>query len=203
MKHKIILAIFIILVSLIYGLPHLILSSKVGIQYKPLVISKISPIARDELYAYAPLVNYIKNGHLLVKDAYVAEYSNFPTPFMGESIPSIIFGALSQITGSIDKAFIAADFIFPPIIFLLLLIIAKLFVRNNFFALSTVFLTSIARDFIAVIPFPHATYQYLTVAENQNYFLYLSRSFHPQLTYIFFLCALIFLIKSANNPKSK
>ena len=40
MKHKIILAIFIILVSLIYGLPHLILSSKVGIQYKPLVISK-------------------------------------------------------------------------------------------------------------------------------------------------------------------
>lgn len=62
-KSKILLAFVILLTSVIYGLPHIIVSARLGAGYRSLVISKSSPIAKDELYAYAPEVSYIKNGH--------------------------------------------------------------------------------------------------------------------------------------------
>ena len=190
---KFILPILIILTSVIYGLPHLLLISKLGNSYTPFTLSG-SPITRDEAYAYAPEVNYMLKGHLFLKDAYVSEYSNFPTPFMGETAPSLVFALLSKLTGSIENAFIAADFIFPPIIFFLLYIVTNKLIKNRLYSAAIAFLAVIARDFIAVIPFPHKTFQYLTFAEGQNYLLYFSLAFHPQLTFIFFsLCFISFL----------
>ncbi len=192
---KITLSVLIILTSLIYGLPHILLASRLGANYTPLTVSGQSRIARDEAFAYAPEVNYILKGNLFLKEVYVAEYKNFPTPFMGESAPALVFAILSRLTGSIENAFIAADFIFPSIVFLLLYIVANMFIKNKLYSAAVAFLTVIARDFIAVIPFPHETFQYLTSAENQNYLLYLSRAFHPQLTLIFLSLSLISLIK--------
>ncbi len=203
MKNKILVPLLIVFISIIYGLPNLILNSKLGSNYTPFTLSGKSPIARDETYAYAPFVNYILQGHLFLKDVYVAEYSKYPTPFMGESVPSIVFALLAKITGSIENAFIVADFIFPPIIFLLLFMLAKFFIKNRLYALASAFVVTVARDFIAVIPLPHETIQYLTVAKGQNYLLYLSRAFHPQLTFIFLMLALISFIKLAKSPRAK
>jgi len=200
---KLLIALLIILVSLIYGLPHIILSLKLGTKYTPLTVSGQSPIARDETYAYAPFINHILKGNFFIRDTYVYEYKDLPTPFLGETAPALLFAVLSRLTGSIERAFIVSDFIFPPVIFLMLYLLARNFIDNQFYALTTSFLTVIARDFIAVIPYPHATYQYLTVAENQNYFLYLSRAFHPQLTFIFFSLAVISMLKLVQNPFKK
>lgn len=203
MIDKLAISTLIVLVSFIYGLPNIILFNRLGPDYNPLVISGKSPIARDEAFAYAPFVNYILKGKLFLKDAYVAEYANYPTPYLGETAPSIIFAALAQLTGSIEKSFIAADFIFPPIIFLLLYKLISLFINHKLFATSVAFFTVIARDFIAVIPYPHETLQYLTFAEGQNYVLFFSRAFHPQITFIFFVSAILLLIKLLKNPTNK
>lgn len=203
MKNKILISLLVVLISIIYGLPNIILISKLGSNYTPFTLSGKSPIARDETYAYAPFVNYILQGHLFLKDIYVAEYAKYPTPFMGESAPAIIFAVLAKVTGSTENAFIAADFIFPPIIFLLLHIVAQFFIRNRLYALASAFVATVARDLIAVIPYPHETIQYLTVAEGQNYLLYFSRAFHPQLTFIFLTLGLIAVAKLAENPRTK
>src|SRR3990167_10419890 len=177
---QLMLPFLIILISLIYGFPHVLLISRLGVNYTPLALTGESRIARDEAFAYAPEVNYILKGHFFLKDAYVAEYSNYPTPFMGESAPSLVFALLAKLTGSVENAFIAADFIFPPIIFVLLYIITNIFIKNKLYSAAVAFLTVIARDFIAVIPYPHATFQYLTFAEGQNYLLYFSRAFRSE-----------------------
>lgn len=200
MKHKIILSAFIIIVSAIYGLPNIILAAKLGKDYQPLVIHKDSPIAKDETYAYAPQVKHILEGNLFMSEVYVSEYQNFPTPFLGESLPAILMAILAKLTGSLSGSFIAADFIFPPIIFLLLFIVTRLFIKNFFFAASVAFLTTIARDFIAVIPYPHETLQYITVAEQRNFLLHFSRAFHPQVTFVFFVLAFISLVKVLSSP---
>ena len=203
LKIRVIVSFLVILVSFFYGLPNIIMTNKLGPDYNPLVISQKSPIARDEAFAYAPFVNYILEGKLFLRDAYVVEYANYPTPFLGETVPSLIFAALAKLTGSVEKAFIAADFIFPPIIFLLFYILISFFIKHKLFAVSVAFLTVIARDFIAIIPYPHETFQYLTFAEGQNYLLYFSRAFHPQMTFIFFTIAVILLIKTLKVPTSK
>ena len=201
--HKILLSLLIVVVSAVYGLPHIILFGKLRQNYNPLPISGGSPIARDEAFAYAPLVNYISRGKFFLGEVYVKEYKNYPTPFLGETLPAIFLSNITQVTKSMEKTFILTDFIFPPIIFVLLFIIMKMFVKNNSFALSAAFLTTIARDFISVIPFPKAMYEYFMIAKNQNYLLFLSRSFHPQVTFVFFLITFILLINLLRNPKKK
>lgn len=199
---KLTLSILIIAISLIYGLPHLLLISKLGDRYTPFTLTG-SPIARDEAFAYAPEVNYILKGHLFLKEAYVREYSNYPTPFMGESAPSLVFALLTILTGSIENGFIAGDFIFPPMIFLLLYLVTRMFIKNNLYSAAVAFIAVIARDFIAVIPYPHATIQYLSFAEGQNYLLYFSRAFHPQLTFVFFTLCFISFFKLIQFPSVK
>lgn len=199
---RLILPLLVILTSFIYGLPHIILISKLGSNYTPFTLSG-SPIARDEAYAYAPEVNYILKGHLFLKDPYVSEYSNHPTPFMGESAPSLIIALLAKLTGTVENAFIAADFIFPPIILVLFFIVVRMFIDSKLYSASVAFLTVISRDFVAVVPFPHETLQYLTFAEGQNYLLYFSRAFHPQITFIIFVLCFISFINLIKSPTKK
>lgn len=202
LPQNIALYLMIILVSLIYGLPHIILLAKNGNNYNPLVLSSKTRISRDKTYAYAPFVNYILKGNFPLKDVYVEEYKDYPTPFIGETFPAAVYAILSKVTGSVGNAFIAADFIFPPIVFLLLFLISKQYIKNTYFLIAISFLATISRDFISVIPYPKATVEYLLGQGNNNYFLYLSRAFHPQLTYIVLLGAILTTIKLVKNPKS-
>lgn len=201
-KQHLLITIFVLLISLIYGLPHILMSLRLGANYNPLVISASLPITSDETYAYAPLVNHILKGNLHLGEIYAYEYRNSPTPFFGETAPALIFAFLSEITGSIPRAFIAGDFIFPPIIFLMFYFLIKSFVKNNIFSLSAAFFTVISRDFIALIPYPRAILNYLTFS-NVNDPLYLSRAFHPQLTFIFLFSAILLLLSVLKDPTNK
>src|SRR3989344_5837490 len=151
---RIILTLAIVYISIIYGLPHLILSAKFQGQYTPFTLSVHSGVATDETYGYAGFANIVNRGYLILKDRYVYEYSNYPTPLLADNIPSLILGFLAQLSGSVKKAFIISDFIFPPIVFLLVFIFTSYYIRNFLFALATSLVVTFARDFITVIPFP-------------------------------------------------
>ncbi len=195
---KIILAILIVAVSLIYGLPNLILLHKYKNNYTPFTL-KGSPIARDEAFAYAPEVRYELNNKSLLKEVYVEEYKDSPTPFMGETAPSAVLAIFAKLTGSLESAFIVADFILPPIFFVIFFKIAKLFIKNKYFALASAFVATISRDFITVLPYPAEIIKYLTVQENQNYLLYFSRAFHPQVSLLFLAAALLAVFSVVNK----
>ena len=201
-KNRILLTLFIILISLIYGLPHIILGSRLGASYTPFSLSPKSPIAADETYGYAGFTNHIYKGNILLKDAYVYEYRNFPTPLIADNIPALAYAILTKITGSLEKSYIVSDFIFPAIIFLMIYLFLKMFVKNTYFTLAVAFLTAIARDLISVIPFPQATLRYLTFAQYQDTFLHLSRSPHPQFSFIVLLGAVWALVHLISKPKS-
>ncbi len=206
LKHHIFKLTFsslILLISLMYGLPHIYLGHKLGNNYSSLLVNRSSSIGADEISLYAPAVRYILQGHILLRDVYVAEYDGYPTPFIGESAPSIVMALLSKITGTVDNAFIAADFIFPAIIFLLLYVFSSHFIKNGYFALITAFTASISRDFIATIPNPISMINYFKYGESQNEFLYLSRSFHPQVTFVFFLSSMALLVNLIKRPSIK
>lgn len=198
---RIILPALTLVVSILYGLPNLILFSKFGNDFTPFTLIG-SPIARDETFAYAPEVNYVYSNKSLLREVYSYEYKDFPTPFLGESATAALLALLKVLTGSLEGAFIAADFIFPPIIFLALYLFSKYFIKNNLFAVTTAFVAAISRDFISVIPYPSEIIKYLTVQENQNYLLYFSRAFHPQVSFIFLISAVLMTLKLVNNPKS-
>lgn len=199
-KNKIILTIFILLVCVIYSLPHIIMSAELGKNYTPFSLSSNSPIASDETYGYAGFANYIYGGHTLLKDAYVYEYRNFPTPLIADNIPAIAYAILAIVSGSIEKAYIVSDFIFPAILFLMIYLFVKMFVKSNYFALATAFITVISRDLISVIPYPVATYRYLTFADYQDTFLHLSRSPHPQFSLIVLFATFWLFIRLVSKP---
>ncbi|MDO8487477.1 MAG: hypothetical protein Q7S45_04235 [Candidatus Curtissbacteria bacterium] len=202
-QERLLLSLFIILVSIIYGLPHIKMIHKLGSKYNPIGLSEIASIPKDKAYAYAPYVNYIAKGNFPLRETYVYEYKDSQTPYIGETLPATLLAILSKVTGSIPMGFLAADFIFPPIIFVMLYLVARLFIKNHLFALSAAFLAVILRDLVFVIPYPHATFQYLTDAENQQQFLHYSRAFHPQVSFFFFIMSVFSLLKLVSNPNKK
>ena len=202
-RFRLTFASLILLISLIYGLPNIYLTYKLGKNYSSPLANRSSSIGTDESTLYAPAVNYISQDHVFLKDVYVAEYANYPTPFIGESAPSIVMAILAYITGTIDNAFIAADFIFPALIFALLYVFSSHFIKSGYFALITSFTASISRDFIATVPNPFSIIDYLKYGDSHNEFLYLSRSFHPQISFIFFLSSMTLLLHLIKKPALK
>src|SRR3972149_8388799 len=202
-KDQILLALLIVLVTVIYGLPHLILFSKLGKNYTPFSLSPNSPSATDETYGYAGFANYIRNGHFFLKDAYVKEYSNLPTPLLADNVPSAILAGLSFLTGSLGNAFIVSDFIFPPILFLIIYLFLRNYLGNIYYRLAASFLIVTARDLITLIPYPISTFKYLTAASHQEELLFLSRTPHPQISLIFLFAGVWALYKLLSKPDHK
>lgn len=202
LKKNSLLTLLIILVSLIYGLGHFVAHQSSCDKLDLLCKTQFSRITRDEIFAYAPEVNYILNGNFPIKELYTQEYSNYPSPFLGETAPATLFAIISKLSGSIEKSLVIGDFIFPPIIFLLLYFFIRLFIKNKLFSLSVAALVVTMRDLIAVIPYPIATFDYLLKPDDQLFSLIFSRSFHPQLTFIFFLGATLSLFKLAKKSSN-
>ena len=198
---KLIQALLIVVVSIIYGLPNLILLERLGSSYTPFTLSATSPIARDEAFAYGPETNYVLSEKSFLKEIYTKEYRDLPTPFIGETASAIMLAVLAFISGSVENAFIISDFIFPPIVFLGFFYFTKIFVKNKLWAMAAALTAVISRDFVAVVPYPLETFKYLTTQEGQNYLLYLSRAFHPQTSLIFFSGAVIAMARIVNNPQ--
>ncbi len=117
-------ALHALLLALLCSLPHWVSIWTNRGDYSPFAVSpRVSAITFDETHAYAPPAQrFMATGRLQ------AELDNFELRSMSAGIPFIppaLLGALGWAFGTLDRAFIAADCLFPVLLFLLLFKITR------------------------------------------------------------------------------
>lgn len=115
-------------VGFMYFLPHLLmyLSTPNGKIYYP-----VSPSER----LYGSQVKEIVDGHFGIGDPQLFEHKNTTSIF--PYLPSYLLALLSLMTGSIINAFYLSDFLFPAILFILLVFFTNSLVKNYWLSVTT------------------------------------------------------------------
>ena len=191
-EHKLVF-LLAFLVAVIYGGHHFLIWSHLknqGLEYHPILVNG------DEALLNAPKAQTAFLGKFVVGDFNVSEYKDqliYVTPFLSP----LIMGGLAKITGSIESAFIAGDFIFPPIIFLIFyLIIYELTNRKLLSLVSSaffIFLPKLAAFSPPILKYLQAAIITMAFKEKGLYF---SRIEDPQVTMPIYLLLLYFTIRS-------
>lgn len=187
---------FAILVGLTYSSHHFFISQdleKRGFDYQPVTISG----NRDEAAFYGQRARAVFEGQLVAGDISVAH--NEDSPSLLPMLNPLLLGGLGRILGSLERAFIASDFLFPALIFLALYILAKeLTGRKPLSLLFAVIFVFIPKVFLALPPItPGIFHDFLSAispdSENLPYF---SRFEYPKITFLFFTLAFYFVFRS-------
>lgn len=176
-------------VGLIHILPHIIFASYSqgrGLYY---------PIYFSEL-AYASQVKEVLEGHVAIGDSQILEHKDV-FPSLHPYIPVFLLAMLSVITGSLESSFIVSDFIFPAIIFLLIVYFSKKI--GNSYELSTIAGLATIFAYSAFTNIPPIT-PYLAKQLIQKIFLTditsplsFFRTPNPQISFVFLLIPLFTL----------
>ncbi len=190
--------ILAVAIGLVVGLPHILIPGIIAPgKYDPLQLNSDSggsSITMEEVYTYVPEVREILEGKFWVTDTQVAEYNGQPTPFVGETGLAWIMAGLAKLTGSIQNAFMVADFIFPAVTFLLVYAIVWLFTKSQVISATAGTVLVVWPELLVLFPYPNALISAAKAAFDPRDFLFISRNFHPQLSlpaYLFaFLCLL-------------
>ena len=93
-------------------------SSGEGRVYTPFAVSGVSALTYDETSSYAAYVNYTLHHLAPPYDTDVFENENVPVPTT--MAPYVILAAAAALVGGVDRAFMLADFIVPPLALLIL-----------------------------------------------------------------------------------
>ena len=155
-----------------------------GFSYEPVTIAA----DRDEGVMYGVRARAAYLGEWRAGDVSVAENENSPS--LLPLLNPVIMGGLGRILGSLEAAFIASDFLFPPLIFFALYLLAFELTRRRllaaWFASAFIFMPKIfllsgfARE---LLPDP----------ANRLYF---SRFEYPKITYLLFTIALYLVLRT-------
>lgn len=204
MRSKFLLSFVLIGVSLLFGLPHLLIPLMLrGDTYSPLGggDGPQSAIVTEEVYTYVPEAQEILEEKFPVRDTQLAEYKQTPSPFAGETFPALFMAVLSKLTGSVERAFMVSDFLFPPIsVFLLYVLCRKLGVPKKFSAVAAA-AAVVTTDVISLVPYPKPLWDFFVNLKGRDDFLFFSRSFHPQLSFPLFALALLVVIEALRSPR--
>lgn len=183
-----------LLVSFIYGSHHFFVQQELARQgktYYPVTLS-----FRDEAL-YAARAQAASGGELAGGDISIVE--NRTSPALLPILPPLLLGGLGKLWGSLKRALIFSDFLFPALIFLNLYFLAleltgQKFLANFFSVLfiftPKIFLTippvwpSLVRDFFQALD-----------PDTEN-LLYFSRFEYPKLTFLFFALAFYFTLRA-------
>jgi len=198
-RHKIAL-VLCIAVSAVYGMHHLVLSHAAatqGLHYHPIVVNE------DEALFTGAKAHAAQMGKIIVSDFNAVEYKDanlYVLPFLSP----LIMGNLARLTGSIERAFIVGDFLFPPIIFLLFYVLLILLSRRRLLSLVGatlfIFIPTLLLAVPPVLPYLQAILLTL-IAKGSS--LYFSRVEDPQLTMPLYLAALIFFLLIFKGRREK
>lgn len=195
-KTNLTILILVICVSLIFGLPHLLIPAFLGQEsssYTPLVagLESVCGITHDESLFYAAQLKEIFDGKPFFSDVDLYEYRNTPNPF--STFPYFLLGNFAKLLGSVQRLFIFADFIFPPLIFLFsyifLLSLTEEALVSIFGSMLLVFGLDMLRSVSAIVK-AWSGYQYAFWNFPPNNPLSLSRFINPEFSLPFFLLAL-------------
>jgi hypothetical protein len=118
-----------LLAAAIFSLYHWVAIVKNHGSYTPFSVSRyVSSITFDETHAYAPAAQrFMSLGRIPAEvDNYERRDSSAGIPFL----PEAILGGMGVALAGLDRAFIAANCIFPPLLLLLLLALSREVVQN-------------------------------------------------------------------------
>lgn len=189
-RHKAAIAMGIT-VSMVYGMHHVALwraAREQGLRYHPLIVNE------DEALFTGPKAHAAEMGEVIVGDFNVAEYKDtriYVLPFLSP----LIMGNIARAAGSIERAFIVSDFLFPPIIFLLFYALLLLLSERRMLSLFGAALFIFIPQFLLAVPpiTPYLQATLLTLAAKGSS-LYFSRVEDPQITIHLYLAAFIFFL---------
>lgn len=108
------LSAHMLLAALLCSLHHWVAIAKVRGDYSPFAVSRaVSSMTFDETHAYAPVARrFMSLGQLPAEvDNYERRNSSAGIPF----VPAAILGSMGRVLGSLERAFIAADALFPAL----------------------------------------------------------------------------------------
>ncbi len=159
----------------------------------------------DEVYGYFPRAREVADGHFPPGDLF---FDN-EAPTLLNPLPPLLFGSLIFLLGDLTRAYLAAQFIFSGLIFLLFVWLGReIFNRSGVgsVALGLVgVLTPIAlhlpRAFFGVENFLNIVAKnFFPLVKTRLETLFFARIDDPLLTYLFYLPAIILLFKFWKNP---
>lgn len=194
------------LVGLVCGFYHLTIPVWNGQKiYSPLVLNNQSPsLTFDETIFYATKARESWDGHLGINDPFIFEYKTTPSPYnLGESWPAFLMAILARLSGGIPSSFIVADFVWPPVTFLLLAYwfyrLSKDVVLAPLAAIASMFLA----QYFAFFPYVPSIIKMLIQFFSSGGVSDSIRSFHPQISFPFFLIFTILLWQILDQTKTK
>ena len=180
------LPILMIAVSLVYGSWHIFNAGFLTGNYYPVTGDG------DEMY-YGQRARAVYSGDWLAGD--IALWENQKSPVFLPILNPIIMGALGKIMGSLEKGYVASDFIFPPLIFAALYFLAYELAQSRAGAALFASLFIFAPQ---IVTFPSAASITLLTRFQTLYF---SRFEYPKLTFLFHALAFYFILRSLKYKK--
>jgi len=188
-RHRAAVFVTTLAVGIVFGLPHLVIPALLGEGrvYTPFAVSGVSALTYDETSSYAAYVNYVLRHAAPPYDTDVFENENVPVPTT--LAPYVLLAGAAAVLGGVDRAFIFADFVLPPLA--LLIVYALLFDMTRRHLLSlvgglTVLLLSFGpRNLFSPLlqPFGYDASGMLQPLE-------FSRIIHPEVSFTIFIAAL-------------
>jgi len=194
-----------VLVGLISGFHHLLIPIWSGTKtYSPLVLNNQSPsLTFDETIYYATKVRESWDGHLDINDPFVWEYKTTPSPYnLGESLPAFLMAIFARISKSVAKSFIIADFVWPPVTFLLLAYFFYRLSNNVVLAPLAAIASMFFSQYFAFWPYIPSIIKMLLQNLSSGGITDFVRSFHPQISFPFFLIFTILLWHIQDRTKT-
>ncbi len=204
-RYGIAVLVLALTVGFFYAGPPVMIQRNIEASGEEFVLSQYKTY-RDSLQAYLPRAHEVYDGHFPPSELYATEQP----PTIQNILPTAVFSSLMFLfQGNTDSAYIAAQFIFSGVIFMIAYLLGRaLFIsrlRAIFFSLMAV-LTPI----IVKLPF----YKWQGLAEFQAFFLnnfipfvntqfdqlYLARIDEPLLTYPVYLLAILATYIFWRNP---
>jgi len=198
-RHWIALALAI-LVSIVYGSHHFFIVRALGGNkdiYRPLTFA-----SHADASVYGIRANAVYQGQWLAGDISMPEQSGNPATL--PLLNPLIMGGLGRLLGSLDRALILSDFLFPPLIFVALYFLAFELTRRRtlavFFAAFFIFVPK------AILPFPPVTPSLLRtlierVMPDPSGILYFARFEYPKITFLFSAPALYGVLRAIRREE--
>lgn len=142
---------------------------------------------------YGQRARAVYSGDWLAGD--IALWENQKSPVFLPILNPIVMGFLGKLTGSLERAYAASDFLFPPLIFAALYFLAYELARNQTAAALFASLFIFAPQ---IVTFPSvASITLFTKLQT----LYFSRFEYPKLTFLFYALAFYFILRALKYKK--
>jgi len=153
----------------------------------------------DDRQFILPKVKYVFDNGVMSGDVATKEYAGSKT-FL-PPLPHYILGYISRIIGSLKWGFIISSFILPPIIFLLLYLLAFEITRKKGISLLFATVSSIIPRYLAFFPLFNKYYQawFIDQLINLQQRLPFNRLEDPMLTLPFFILFLYLFVRTINR----